>query len=618
MDISQVWPEWHEDCVLGEGSFGKVYKAKRVEKGRTFFSAIKVLTVPKSSQEVKQARNQGMSEREIHDYFESFVDDLLTEITLMENLKSAQNIVQIDDYKIMEHTGDIGWDIFIRMELLTPFDSFINDPNFSQLEVIKLGINICTALEVCEQNSIIHRDIKPDNIFVSRFGEYKLGDFGIAKQLDKTQANLSRKGTLNFMAPEVYQGIPYGSSVDIYSLGLVLYTLLNNNRTAFMPPYPQQITYNDNETALTKRLSGEPMPYPCNASPNLGYIVCKACAYRPEDRYQTASEFKNALFTELSSMSMSGQIPFDMGSMAGVAPTSSGVFLNHTTNDMTAHGRMLVNEYGDGTTLLDGGMNGYNDGTTVLGGGTGGYGDGTTILNGGTNGFNDGTTVLGGNDAGYPQPGGGQDAEPEEYKKGGVYIPGSEKKQKGKSSKVCKIIAYPLLAAAIIWSFISLRYVGVLMVSTVLFAVTVLLADNNKYPVGIAMAGVSVFPLIQQIIDFTSGVEAFNLSNMAFIVYAVAYLLAVLSGAAILIQKEVRFGGTLALYSAAAMVVSYFVGMRDMEMLIYALLFAGVFMWTYGYSSTKKEENTVKKILSLAAFAPAAAVLIMNLIYRSF
>ena len=128
MDINQVWPEWYEDCVLGEGSFGKVYRAKRVEYGRTFYSAIKVLSVPKNAQEIRHARDQGLGDAEIYSYFKGLVEDLLNEITLMDNLKGAKNIVGIEDYKIIEREGEIGWEIFIRMELLTPFDNFASNP----------------------------------------------------------------------------------------------------------------------------------------------------------------------------------------------------------------------------------------------------------------------------------------------------------------------------------------------------------------------------------------------------------------------------------------------------------------------------------------------------------
>lgn len=335
MQIEQVWPEWHEDCVLGEGSFGKVYRARRVEYGRTFYSAIKVLKVPKSTQEVKAARAQGMNDEEIRAYFRSMVDGLLNEITLMDNLKGAKNIVTIDDYKIMERPGEIGWEIFIRMELLTPFDSFASKPDYTQGDVIRLGVDLCSALEICEQNQIIHRDIKPDNVFISRFGEYKLGDFGIARKLEASMANLSRKGTLNYMAPEVYRGEEYGSSVDIYSLGLMLYMLLNKNRMAFLPPWPQPIAYKDNESAFSRRLSGEALPLPDGATESLGRVVVKACAFRPQERYQTAAQFREALLNEWNRMAQMGT---DRPVNAQPAqPAQSDA--NGTVRDMTVHGK---------------------------------------------------------------------------------------------------------------------------------------------------------------------------------------------------------------------------------------------------------------------------------------
>lgn len=307
MNIEQVWPEWHEDCVLGEGSFGKVYRAKRMEYGRTFWAAIKVLQVPKSEQEIKVARAQGMNDTEIRRYFQTVVEDLINEITMMDSLKGAKNIVGIEDYRILEKQGEIGWEVFIRMELLSGFDGFASRPDYTQGDVVRMGVDLCSALEVCEQNHIIHRDIKPDNVFISRFGEYKLGDFGIARRLEGTMANLSRKGTLNYMAPEIYKGENYNDTVDIYSLGLMLYALLNHNRMAFLPAYPKPIEYQDSETALSRRMMGEPLPLPAGANQQLGRAVVKACAYDPAQRYQNASDFKNALLLAWETISQYGE-----------------------------------------------------------------------------------------------------------------------------------------------------------------------------------------------------------------------------------------------------------------------------------------------------------------------
>ena len=162
-------------------------------------------------------------------------------------------------------------------------------------DFLKLGMDICKALEVCSQYNVIHRDIKPDNIFRSDTGDYKLGDFGIARQLEKTMAGLSRKGTFAYMAPEVYHQQSYNETVDIYSLGILLYRLFNNNRTPFLPDYPEPVTYQDKEAADRIRLSGEDMPDPCNADESLSRVIRKACAYKPVDRYQNAAELYSDL-----------------------------------------------------------------------------------------------------------------------------------------------------------------------------------------------------------------------------------------------------------------------------------------------------------------------------------
>ena len=98
---------------------------------------------------------------------------------------------------------------------------------------MKLGIDLCRSLEYCGQLHIIHRDIKPENIFVSRFGDFKLGDFGIARELEKTMSTF-QKGNLFLYGAGDVQGEQYDSRVDIYALGLVLYKLMNHNRLPFL------------------------------------------------------------------------------------------------------------------------------------------------------------------------------------------------------------------------------------------------------------------------------------------------------------------------------------------------------------------------------------------------
>ena len=586
MNINEVWPEWNEDCVLGEGSFGKVYRAKRMEYGgRTFYSAIKVISVPKSQQEIRTARSQGMNDEAIYNYFRGLVDNLLNEITLMDNLKGAKNIVGIEDYKIIEREGEIGWDIFIRMELLTPFDSFISNPEFSQLDVIRLGVDICTALEVCEQNYIVHRDIKPDNIFISRFGEYKLGDFGIARKLEATQANLSRKGTLNYMAPEVYKSEAYGSNVDIYSLGLVLYTLLNNNRIAFLPPYPQQITYSDNEEALAKRLSGTPLTPPCNASASLGAAIVKACAYNPLERYQTATEFKNALVAEWNMLMQSGgnqKIQSD-AIRFGIDLDQK---MQNTTNDMTANGRLVVGEYAQGTTVLD-----QTGGNTI-----------------------------------YP-PGWSAPAVHDNDPRNKTYddifnIPTSY--TTAKSNKVCRVLAWPMALAVCVLGFILMFKDGISLleqtvsISLLGIGLTVVIADRNKFAVGISAVAISVGYIIQGLAVLLGGLQ--DGIPVPEIVSLLSGLLMLFGGIVIISQKEVRFGGSLSLYAVIVEWIFYIYQMINKSFaaekwhIFFGVAAVCVFVWAYGYNSDDKPAG-IKKIFYIVTCLLAAVVAVQAIAF---
>lgn len=290
-----VWPEWKIIEKIGEGSFGKVYKAQRTDQGKTFYSAIKVITIPSSQGELSSVRSENPDEQSVKEYFHSLVEDCIQEVNTMEYFRGNSHVVSVEDYKVVEYLDDIGWDIYIRMEYLTGFLDYCAGKELSEKEVLQLGIDLCKALEYCQKQNIIHRDIKPENIFVSRFGEFKLGDFGIARELDRNASGLSKKGTFSYMAPEMYKGENYDHRVDIYSLGIVLYKLRNHNRLPFISLGKQLITYRDKESALTRRMSGEELPVPAEAGDGLSQVICKACAYRREERYQTAEEFRDAL-----------------------------------------------------------------------------------------------------------------------------------------------------------------------------------------------------------------------------------------------------------------------------------------------------------------------------------
>lgn len=290
-----VFNDWIIVQEIGQGATGHVYEIKKNGHGKEIRSALKVIRIPKSPSDVKAVMSEGMTEDDVTDYFKEFVDEILREIKIMVSLKDHPNIVTYEDHCVITHEDEIGWDILIKMELLIPIQEWQMDHSMDENEIVRLGCEISSALAYAADHHLIHRDVKPENIFVDSMGRFKLGDFGIARTIEKTTGGLSKKGTESYMAPEVYLGKQYNTQVDIYSLGIVLYRFLNDNRLPFYPPITEKITYSDRETALLKRIQGFPVPEPVNGSAEIKRIVLKACQYLPDDRYQTMNELFNDL-----------------------------------------------------------------------------------------------------------------------------------------------------------------------------------------------------------------------------------------------------------------------------------------------------------------------------------
>lgn len=298
--INQIWPAWHTVELIGRGAFGEVYKAKRELQGETFYSAVKIIKIPGNEQDVRDMLEEGHTSQSIRYYYESIAKDLMNEIKVLDCLKSSGNVVHIEDFDVREQEDTIGWKIYIRMELLENLDAYRSRCTMTVKDVVHLGIDLCKALEDCEKSRIVHRDIKPKNIFIDRYGTYKLGDFGIARQMEKTQSTMSQKGTELYMAPEVRFGMSGSSyNVDLYSLGLVMYRLLNKNRMPFEPVEQEMLTYRDREQAIERRLKGEQLPNPVDADDVLSDLIRRACEYDKDKRYPDAGEMRRDLMKYL-------------------------------------------------------------------------------------------------------------------------------------------------------------------------------------------------------------------------------------------------------------------------------------------------------------------------------
>ena len=292
-NIRLPWPDWKIVKYLGGGAYGKVYEIERNISGMQERAALKIVSRPKDESEIEEDDKNGYDHESIVAKYTEILQDYIQEYKLMKELQGQSNIVSCDDFALEKNPNGIGGKIYIRMELLTPLQKVTKERLLSEEEVIKLGKDICKALILCENRNIIHRDIKPDNVMISSFGDYKLGDFGVSKVMGHTTAG-TMTGTEGYIAPEVLHMEKYGKEVDIYSLGIVMYWLLNNRRMPFIEATGKLTPSKVNEASL-RRYQGEKIPAPYNGSAELKQIVLKACEYRPKDRYTSAQGMYDAL-----------------------------------------------------------------------------------------------------------------------------------------------------------------------------------------------------------------------------------------------------------------------------------------------------------------------------------
>lgn len=166
-NITIPWPDWTIVREIGRGGFGTVYEISRKDQyGGEEKAALKVIRIPNEAEVINQFRMDGYDDASISARLKEDARKIQQEYYLQNQMKGHPNIVRVDDNMVTPHSDGLGWDLFIRMELLRPMmEVLLTKQDFSEKEIIKIGTDICEALNVCHRKDIIHRDIKPDNIF---------------------------------------------------------------------------------------------------------------------------------------------------------------------------------------------------------------------------------------------------------------------------------------------------------------------------------------------------------------------------------------------------------------------------------------------------------------------
>ena len=250
---------------LGRGGMAKVYHGEDTVLGRTV--AIKVLA-PQFADDpnfVRRFRREAQAAARI----------------------SNQNLVSVFD------TGSDDGVHFIVMEFVegrTLAELLTRGGRIMPGRAIDIAMDVCRALGAAHAQGVIHRDIKPGNIMLNQRGDVKVTDFGIARMTTTTADSITQTaavlGTASYLSPEQAQGQPVDGRSDIYSLGCVLYEMVTG-RPPFLGDSPV--------TVASKHVLEQPAsPSKVNpdVSSDLDSVILRALSKNPENRYQSAEEFR--------------------------------------------------------------------------------------------------------------------------------------------------------------------------------------------------------------------------------------------------------------------------------------------------------------------------------------
>lgn len=290
----EVFDHWQIVRLLRTDSMGNLYQLLYHDHGRDYRAMLKVVSIPRNLRDLILIQDRVGNYQE---YFDSVLSFMLEEVDILSQLSGNPYVVHYYDHKVEPHPSGLGYDILLRMEHLTGLVEHSKGRTFTRSDVLQLGIDLCKALEECHEKEILHRDIRPEHIYVTTSGGYKLGDFSVPCVDGKDLLVNNQTTPWEYMAPELYRDEDYDHRVDIYSLGMLLYSMSNQGQ---LPFYPENPTSAHKVVAKDRRMAGEIVPItPILKRNKLGKILQKACDPNPDLRYRTVREFRRELEASL-------------------------------------------------------------------------------------------------------------------------------------------------------------------------------------------------------------------------------------------------------------------------------------------------------------------------------
>jgi len=236
--------------------------------------------------------------------------------------------------------GPLPYIVMEYVDGVTLRDIVRNDGPMDQQHAVEVIADACEALNFSHQHGIIHRDVKPANIMISKTGAVKVMDFGIARALADSGNRLTKPsaviGTAQYLSPEQASGEAVDARSDVYSLGCVLYEMLTGE-PPFVGDSPVAVAYQH-----VRKDPARPSKRNDAISPELDAVVLKALAKNPENRYQSAADMRTDLIRVHSGESPDAPKLFtdaERSNLVSTAPSRGGAMA--PTEPIPAHSRSI-------------------------------------------------------------------------------------------------------------------------------------------------------------------------------------------------------------------------------------------------------------------------------------
>ena len=270
---------------------------------------LKIIRVPASQVQLDALLLTGAypDEASALSYFHEMSQDICKEVRVLSELSAKDGFFPYEKFQVVEMEDGIGYEVYLLSPYKRTLERFFRKETVTHLNAVNLGLDMCAALTVCRDAGYLYADLKPENIYVTPEGRFRIGDLGFLPLNGLKYASLPDKYRSAYTAPEVEDAYStVNTTLDIYAAGLILYQAYNGG------VLPEALT------------GGAPLPPPIFADYEMAEIILKACDADPSLRWQDPMQMGQAL---VSYMQRNGanDTPIVPASVGMAAPVESPI-----------------------------------------------------------------------------------------------------------------------------------------------------------------------------------------------------------------------------------------------------------------------------------------------------